>query len=143
MNSAASSPNVLAVGGTTLACDSNGNPISETGWGYHSTQFPGDYVGSGGGVSVLEKEPSWQTAVAGVLTGRGVPDVAFEADWNNGVQLYDTSEGGWQENGGTKLASPCWAGIIAIVNQGLALQGQPTLNGERSDPSSDLRPARR
>ena len=134
VNSAASSPNVLAVGGTTLAYDANGNPVSETGWGYDSTQTPGDFVGSGGGVSVLEPEPSYQTAVAGVLSGRGVPDVSFEADPNTGVQQYDTSAGGWFEDGGTSLSAPCWAAIIAIANQGRVLQGHTTLNGA-TDPA--------
>ena len=134
VNSPANSPNVLAVGGTTLQYDANGNPVSETGWGYDSTQTPGDFVGSGGGVSVLEPEPSYQTAVAGVLSGRGVPDVAFEANGNTGVQLYDASAGGWFVAGGTSLGAPCWAAIIAIANQGRALQGHATLNGA-TDPT--------
>ena len=134
--SPASSPNVIAVGGTTLQYDTNYNPASEIGWGY--TQSNGNYAGSGGGLSTLEAEPSYQKSVAGTLGGRGVPDVAFEGDSATGVLVYDTSMGGWGVVGGTSLSAPCWAGIIAIVNQGRTLQGLPTLNSAGASTSTTL-----
>src|SRR5204863_6759825 len=64
------SPYVLAVGGTTLYLDSNGNRTSETAWS-----------GSGGGISSFYSEPAyqngWQTS-----NRRGVPDVSYLADPN-------------------------------------------------------------
>ena len=134
VNSPASSPNVLAVGGTSLQFNATGNPVSEIGWGYDSPQLPGYFTGSGGGVSVLESEPAFQTAVAPNLGGRGVPDVAFDADGATGVQQYDSGAHGWFVDGGTSLAAPCWAAIVAVANEGRANAGRPTLNGA-SDPT--------
>jgi hypothetical protein len=129
VNSPASSPNVLSVGGTTLNYNaSTGTPASETAWGYVYPGNSGYYEGSGGGVSTFESEPSYQTAVAGTLSGRGVPDVSFLADPDTGVKQYDMQQGGWFVDGGTSLSAPCWAGIIAVINQGRTLHGQPVLN---------------
>ena len=89
----ASSPWVTAVGGTSLAVDSSGNYLFETGWGtsYSSwtdgnwdPQAPGFWIyGAGGGVSRLFAEPSYQLGVvpqsvfaAQGRTGRAVPDIA-------------------------------------------------------------------
>ncbi len=106
------SPNVIAVGGTTLKLDSSGNRISETGWQY-----------SGGGVSYVEQEPQWQTTMGLQTMGnkRITPDVSFDADPNYGVSVYcsipQKGESGWFTLGGTSLSSPSWAGLIADLNQ--------------------------
>jgi subtilase family serine protease len=117
---ASASPNVLSVGGTTLNLDSSGNWVSETGWS-----------GSGGGPSAYEAKPSFQSSVT-ISSTRATPDVAFDADPNTGVAVYDSNNGGWLQVGGTSLGAPSWAGLIAIVDQGRAL------NGQSSYSSSDL-----
>lgn len=129
VNSPASSPNVLSIGGTTLNI---GSSTPETGWGY--VVKDGSFWGSGGGISTLESRPSYQANVAVSSAGRNVPDVSFVADPNTGVRIYDTLSGGWGVEGGTSLGAPAWAGILAVVNQGRALQGLPTLNSP-SDPT--------
>ncbi len=116
-----SSPNVLAVGGTTLLVDEAGAYYGEAAWS-----------GSGGGFSPFEREPAYQRSVQ--KSGhRSTPDVAFDADPYTGVEVYQTplgsSTGIWLTVGGTSLGSPSWAAIIAIVDQGRALQGKPSLDG--------------
>jgi subtilase family serine protease len=120
---AAFSPNVVAVGGTTLTVDAAGNYISESGWS-----------GSGGGVSQFEPQPGYQKGVVTQSTTmRTTPDVAFDADPNTGVAVFDSTDFGastpWEQIGGTSLACPCWAGIIAITNQDRARVGLGTLDG--------------
>ena len=95
----ASSPYVVAVGGTSVYADANGNWSSETAWS-----------GSGGGPSTIESQPSWQN---GVVSGsaRGVPDVALAADPSTGAVIV--YKGGSQQVGGTSLASPLFVGMWA------------------------------
>ena len=116
------SPNVVAVGGTTLSVDSAGNYRGETAWS-----------GSGGGVSTQESEPGYQNSVQS--TGRRItPDVSMDADPNSGVPVYDTFDNStatpWIQVGGTSLAAPMWAGLIAIANQGRVRNGLTSLNGQ-------------
>ena len=88
---------------------------------------------SGGGTSLYEPQPTYQQGVQ--QTGfRTIPDVAFDADPNTGVAVYDSynntdNSGPWVEVGGTSLAAPAWAGLIAIANQGRVLAGGTTLDG--------------
>lgn len=115
------SANVVAVGGTTLSIDSAGNYLGETGWS-----------GSGGGISTQEPEPNFQNSVQN--TGaRAAPDVALDADPASGVPVFDTFDNGtatpWIQVGGTSLATPLWAGLIAIADQGLARAGLSSLDG--------------
>jgi hypothetical protein len=116
------SPNVVAVGGTTLDINSSGTYIAEGAWS-----------GTGGGISQVESLPSYQNALNGIngasKTNRNVPDVAMDADPNSGVYVLDSYGGGWFQVGGTSLATPMWGGLVAIANQGRALAGQSTLNG--------------
>jgi subtilase family serine protease len=115
----ASSPNVLAVGGTSLTLDSAGNYVSETAWS-----------NSGGGLSVNEREPAYQMAVQS--TGkRSTPDVAYNAAPGSGYRVYDSfnSQNPWQLVNGTSAGAPQWAALIAIADQGRALQGMGTLDG--------------
>jgi hypothetical protein len=133
----AASPKVLSVGGTSLELTSSGSYQSEAAWFL-----------SGGGYSVYEPEPGYQTSVQS--TGqRAVPDVAFDAASSTGVAVYDTSphshKGSWQVIAGTSLGAPAWAGIIAIVDQGRALAGKGSLDGPSQTlpalyalPSSDF-----
>ncbi|HET6325081.1 MAG TPA: S53 family peptidase [Planctomycetaceae bacterium] len=114
------SPNVVAVGGTTLSIDSSGNYLGESAWS-----------GSGGGISALESQPSYQVGnVNGTsTTRRTVPDVSMDADPNSGVYVLDTFSGGWFQVGGTSLSCPMFAGLVAIADQGRALQGKAALDG--------------
>ncbi|MEI7035998.1 protease pro-enzyme activation domain-containing protein [Fulvimonas yonginensis] len=94
----ASSPYVVAVGGTTLNT-SGTSWTGETVWN-----------GTGGSPSTFEAKPSWQgTVVSG--TKRGVPDIAFDADPNSGALVI--VNGGTQQIGGTSLAAPIFSGIWA------------------------------
>ena len=89
VNYPAASPNVLAVGGTSLTLDSSGNYLSESAWG-HGT-LPRSSGGSGGGLSVYESQPSYQHGiVTQSSTQRGVPDIALDADPNTGVAIVDS-----------------------------------------------------
>jgi hypothetical protein len=113
------SANVVAVGGTSLYLN-NGNYGSESGWS-----------GSGGGVSQYEAHPSFQNGYTSSGTRRATPDVSFVADPNTGVAVYDSYNGGsspWLQYGGTSLSSPCFAGLIAIADQGRVKAGLGTLD---------------
>jgi Bacterial Ig-like domain (group 3) len=115
------SPKVLAVGGTNLTLNADSTYNSESGWS-----------GSGGGTSLYETEPTWQQSVQ--TSGyRQVPDVAFDADPSTGVAVCDSYNNGattpWASYGGTSVGAPCWSGLIAIANQGRAVNGFGALNG--------------
>lgn len=115
------SPNVLAVGGTTLRVDSSGNYISETAW-----------ADSGGGISQYESQPSYQRGiVTQTTTKRAIPDVSFDADPNSGVAVYNSykSSNPWYQVGGTSLSAPSWGAIIAIADQARAQNGLASLDG--------------
>lgn len=115
----ASSPNVLACGGTHLVA--SGNTISsETVW----NELANSEGATGGGISDIFPLPAWQQN-AGVPpsanpnhnVGRGVPDVAGDADPSTGyVTLVDGQSG---VIGGTSAVAPLWAGLIALINQSL------------------------
>jgi subtilase family serine protease len=114
-------PSVVAVGGTSLAVSSSGKYLSESVW-----------VGSSGGYSFYEAEPGYQRAIQ--TTGkRSSPDVSFDGDPDTGVSVYETSlqtgQGSWAVVGGTSLGTPAWAGVIAIADQGRAVEGEGSLIG--------------
>jgi subtilase family serine protease len=120
----ASSPSVVAVGGTKLSVSSTGTYISESAWS-----------GSGGGLSKYELEPSYQSGfpVPRDSSGkRAVPDVAYDASPSTGVPVYDTvslnGERGWFQVGGTSASAPQWAGLFAIVNSMRRAAGKATLS---------------
>jgi len=136
----ASSPFVTAVGGTSLGVGQSNNRVIETGWGTHTSSLnttTGAWVdhgwlyGSGGGVSRLFAEPSYQAnAVPGSVfaaqgrTGRAIPDIAAFGDPNTGYLIGQTQTfpGGvvkYSEYriGGTSLSSPIMAGIMALADQ--------------------------
>lgn len=128
----ASSPWVTAVGGTALGIDQNNTRAVETGWGtsnYNCTAPPapctrtGWLYGAGGGVSVIFAEPSYQQNAGIALSGRGVPDVAALADPQTGMLVGQTQtfpDGVYYAEyriGGTSLASPIFAGLMALADQ--------------------------
>jgi kumamolisin len=113
----ASSPHALGCGGTRLSADpATGVISSEVVW--NETAAGGG--AGGGGVSDQFARPSWQ-ASAGVPPraggtaagggGRGVPDVAGNADPATGYQIL--SDGTAQVVGGTSAVAPLWAALIA------------------------------
>jgi kumamolisin len=116
----ASSPHVLACGGTSLVV-TGGVITSETVW---NDTLSGGSGATGGGVSDVFAQPAWQSR-AGVPpqgpsgTGgpwRGVPDVAGNADPATGYQVI--VDGKSQVYGGTSAVAPLWAALIARLAQG-------------------------
>jgi subtilase family serine protease len=109
----AASPNVVAVGGTTLILLTSVPPVNVLGTNYGSETA---WSGSGGGISAYEAEPAYQEGVQS--TGfRTVPDVALDANPNTGVPVYDSYDGyKWVKVGGTSLSSPVWAAFMTVEN---------------------------
>jgi hypothetical protein len=103
----AASPDVIAVGGTTLTADSS----TDRGW----TETA--WSGTGSGCSPYEAKPSWQTDTG--CSTRMLNDTAAVADPSNSpVASYDTTSGGWVEGGGNDVSS-------ALVAAAFALAGTP------------------
>jgi kumamolisin len=104
----ASSPWVLACGGTSLVA--SGNKIqSEVVW--HDS----DGGATGGGVSTHFPKPDYQAVIP--MSGRGVPDVAGNADPATGYRVI--VDGKASVIGGTSAVAPLWAGLIALLNEQL------------------------
>jgi subtilase family serine protease len=132
-NAPSSNPYITQVGGTTLTMNGTGASwASEVVWNWAVEK--GDLgVGSSGGISSYYSIPSWQTNVSN-MAGRGgstsfrnIPDVAANADdvyeiYNNGNDQH----GAFDDNAGTSCAAPMWAGFMALVNQQLAANREPS-----------------
>ena len=108
----AASPDVVAVGGTSLVLDARGNYSSESAWS-----------GSGGGQSAYEYEPLVQSQfpIPDDSRGkRGLPDVSYNANPGTGYAIYDSlgisDASGWFQVGGTSAAAPQWAALVTIAN---------------------------
>jgi kumamolisin len=109
----ASSPHVLACGGTKLI--GSGTTItSEVVWNETASKEGA----TGGGVSTFFPLPTWQAnskvPLAGSFAGRGVPDVAGDADPTTGYTVR--VDGQTMVIGGTSAVAPLWAGLIALNN---------------------------
>jgi hypothetical protein len=122
----ASSPNVIAVGGTSLQTqDAAGTYLGEGPW-------RGVRSGTSGGFSQVEPEPAYQQA-AQQSGARSTPDVGYNGDPNTGFAVYDSvafnGSSGWDVVGGTSAGAPQWAALVAIANQGRALAGRGSLDG--------------
>ena len=110
----ASSPYVVGCGGTLLKA-SGGMRSGESVWNSNGG-------GTGGGVSAKFARPAYQSA-AGVPKGpkgggRGVPDVAADADPNSGYTII--VDGKTEQIGGTSAVAPLWAGLVAAINAAAA-----------------------
>jgi kumamolisin len=112
----ASSPHVLACGGTRLEETDDG--FAETVWNDH------DGNSTGGGVSSYYEVPAWQEGARvpvsvneGGRPGRGVPDVAGNADPDTGYLVGDGVEN--RPFGGTSAVAPLWSALVAQLNQHL------------------------
>ena len=105
------STSVLAVGGTGM--NWSGSTRSEVAW-----------LHSGGGMSAKVALPAYQSGLApaggGTLSRRAVPDVAFNANPSTGQYVALTLPGAaatvWNAYGGTSIAAPQWAGVVAVAN---------------------------
>ncbi len=104
----ASSPEVVAVGGTQFDPGATTLPATEEAWN------DGNGHGSAGGASALFFQPSWQVndGLSG-QTMRTVPDISSLAG-GPGYEVY-TSSAAWQAFGGTSLASPTSAALLTDV----------------------------
>jgi kumamolisin len=110
----ASSQYVLACGGTRL--QASGTAIeSETVW----NETASNEGATGGGVSTQVARPDWQNGITlpNGKSGRGVPDVAGDADPSSGYQVR--VDGQDTVIGGTSAVAPLWAALIARCNQSL------------------------
>ncbi|MGY5014256.1 hypothetical protein ACWDFR_05550 [Streptomyces sp. 900105755] len=111
----------LAIGGTSLRLDADGNTTGETAW--RST---------GGGLGYFEPRPAYQDGVQSSPL-RATPDVSFVADPSTGVPVYmtmtegDTTSSVWFKVGGASLSAPIWGAIIASADQLRATAGKPHL----------------
>ena len=125
----ASSPHVLACGGTELI-GAGAAIASETVWNDGS-----DGGATGGGFSAVFAAPSWQTGVKGFSgTMRGVPDVSGDAAPESGYNIL--VDGEQEVVGGTSAVAPLWAALLTLINQmkGTAVGFvNPTLYGDEED----------
>jgi kumamolisin len=111
----ASSPHVLACGGTRLTI-ANGRRTAEVVW----NDQPQGGGATGGGISGYFALPSWQAGVGvpapgGSRGGRGVPDVSGDASPETGYRVL--VDGQSSVVGGTSAVAPLWAALIALINQ--------------------------
>lgn len=148
----ATSPYVVAVGGTQLQDGWTWNPSSNDAF-TSSGGFNPDYwawndggnsqavwneswaqIGTGGGASVIYPRPSWQQGVdPGYGDHRLVPDTAWNAAVNGGVDVYITAypafncgntTGCWSVYGGTSAATPQTAALVALANAARSAAGK-------------------
>ena len=122
----ASSVGVTAVGGTTAFLAQNGGYFQESAWGEPIEQW-----GTGGGMSTQLQRPTWQVApgIPTAMTGRGLPDVAANADIISGWDIIGPGQkaGQAQEGpvGGTSAAAPFWAAVTALIDEDLSQKSLP------------------
>jgi kumamolisin len=113
----ASSPHVLACGGTSLQA-ANNKISSEVVWNNTGGGA------TGGGVSEIFPLPDWQKTTdvppsvnSSHFVGRGLPDIAGDADPATGYAVrVDKHQ---MVYGGTSAVAPLWAGLLALINQQL------------------------
>ncbi len=112
-----SSPYSMAVGGTRVWSDSQGNVQNEISWD-----------GSGSGITMTFPMPPWQEEVAGDISDNHVVvDLALAAAPFIGSAYWIFWTGEWQLYGGTSFASPAFSGMCAVMNQYRAENGLPPL----------------
>ncbi len=158
-NFPASSPHVVAVGGTRLYLGTSGEWAGESVWndGGESEGLKDGHGAGGGGCSAQFAAPAWQQSVSdwssvGCAGKRAVADVSADADPYTGLAVYDTSpecetsytEGGkkhtvhWCTIGGTSLASPLVASVFALAGgaQGVEFPARTLYQNAAKSPGS-------
>jgi kumamolisin len=114
----ASVPYALSCGGV-LSLTQGGQIVSQSVWNSRGQ-------GTGGGISGYFPVPAYQQGLALVACpstgkpGRGVPDVAGDADPASGYRIFLNGMSG--VTGGTSAVAPLWAGLVALINQARAEQ---------------------
>lgn len=122
LNSVASLPEMVNVGGTTLSTTAGGAWLDEQSW--YDVPLG---LGTSGGVSELFDLPTWQRGVEGAVPAdrgagkRLTPDVSAVADPFTGVSFI--LDGQPTIGGGTSQAAPIWAGLAAVMNDYLISTG--------------------
>jgi subtilase family serine protease len=127
----ADSPNATAVGGVSLALNSDNSIAWQTGWGTNETLIDSGvtqdppflfdfYFGAGGGASGFFDKPPYQSSLPG--TARQLPDISWLADPFTGGVIAITNPGYYPPiqytvYGGTSLACPMFSALWAIANQ--------------------------
>jgi xanthomonalisin len=153
----ATSPNVVAVGGTTLSTTNTTTWAGETVWNEGLAQIDPQGQGNngtpddnerlwatGGGISLFETAPAWQTSALGSsATKRELPDLAFDAASSTGALIVINGQAN-QQVGGTSLASPLFVGIWARIESannnslGLPTQNMYTYFPKDATPLHDV-----
>ncbi|HMH05738.1 MAG TPA: protease pro-enzyme activation domain-containing protein [Terriglobales bacterium] len=137
-------------GGTDATSDNLSSALSyipEVGWNDTALSImnSGGLSASGGGVSAVFAKPSWQTALTPADSHRDVPDISLTSSPNHDSSLicsqalfgttptscsagFRASDGSLGAVGGTSVASPAFAGIVAILNQATQSSGLGNIN---------------
>lgn len=123
----ATSPHVIAVGGTSLYMASNARGWSETAW-----------ADAGSGCSTIYGKPVWQTDP--LCTMRMEADVSAVANPATGVAVYGPvtlSASTWLQFGGTSVAAPLVAGIYGANGGPVSYGSNPySASGALNDVTS-------
>jgi subtilase family serine protease len=122
----ASSPYVIAVGGTHLTnVASGGRSWTETIW-----------TSAGSGCSAIYGKPAYQTDLS--CATRMEADISAVADPNTGVAVYgpvNRQSSGWQVYGGTSVSAPLIAGMFGLAGHGPANVAQKFYPSATNTPS--------
>jgi subtilase family serine protease len=141
-NFPASSPDVIAVGGTRL------NPGGDKSWP-GETVWNDEFGATGGGCSGVFKAPAWQLSLSdwksvGCLSYRATADVSADGDPYTGEAVYDSSSACryttapfWCTVGGTSLSTPLIAGVFALAggSHGVSYPAETLYERAREDPT--------
>jgi subtilase family serine protease len=125
VQSPASLPGVVAVGGTSLTKASNTRGWTETAWS-----------GAGSGCSTVNTKPAYQLTSQTGCSKKANADVSAVADPNTGVAVYDSyayqGYSGWMVFGGTSASSPIIASVYAMGGVPASTQAGATLWNHQS-----------
>ena len=125
----ASDPLVTAVGGTRLRLTAGGTRTApDSAWNESGSAAVARYAGAlpwagSGGVSAIFTRPAYQDPVRAVVGNRrGIPDVALSASFSGASLTFESFTGApgvWKPAAGTSVATPYFAGIVAVADQAM------------------------